>query len=629
MRDWFVGQLHHLLRRKRYMWGIDIVSAVIAQTVLLVVILHGRDEGPVVRLLAATAFCSAVLLLVFRAHRQIWTRVALADIVQLVKVAALVAVIVGVASWWEFGPQAPVRVALGSVSVLAAAWIGPRMLARLLWEARNNARGEHGAGTAAEPILLFGSGQRAIGFIKSNLASRRYDILGTFHADERLTGRELLGVPMLGDLSTLGEQLERWRGSEQFPRTLVVTEDGEGPNDLATALEFAAQHALRLSRLPDSSRLLAANGPAEELQQVSIEDILHRETVRLGSPLVPEAIRGKRVLVTGAGGSIGSELVRQVATYDPALIILVEFSEYNLYAIAHEMADSFPAVAHVTELCDVRQENDLRFVFTRHRPQIVLHAAALKHVPLLEDHPDQAVHTNIIGTANVAGLALDYGVEQMTLVSTDKAVNPANVMGCTKRFAEMICQAYDVEAGARGLLTRFSCVRFGNVLGSAGSVVPLFRAQIARGGPVTVTDEDITRYFMTIPEACELILTASASTLTAPGREARVFVLDMGEPVRIVDLASRMIQLHGLRPWVDIDIRITGLRPGEKLHEELAHADEHLVPAPFRGASLAEARTLPLNDLLAAVDRLGVTAGAQDRAAIVSALRTTVPEFIS
>ena len=249
-------------------------------------------------------------------------------------------------------------------------------------------------------------------------------------------------------------------------------------------------------------------------------------------------------------------------------------------------------------------------------------------MPLLEQHCDQAVLTNVLGTLNLARLALENAVAQFTLVSTDKAVNPTNAMGCTKRWAEMVCQSHDAEAARMGAVTRFACVRFGNVLGSAGSVVPLFREQIAKGGPITITDAAMTRYFMTIPEACELILAATAATLASSEREPRVFVLDMGEPVSIVSLAERMVQLHGKRPYKDIAINFTGLRPGEKLYEELAHPDENLVPAKFSRASLADVRTPAFDTVEQASQLLIKAALAGDQKATKSALRSLVPEYL-
>ena len=610
--------------RKRFSLMLDVASALFAQIVLLVVILHARDFGGVAQLLAVTAVSASASLYLFRAYRQIWSRVSLLDVTALTYASLTTSLIVAGAALWIFGPRAPLRVGVGSVVVLLAFWVGPRMLARLWWEGKSTPKRSD---AKLEPVLLFGSGRRAGQFIKSNAIDQRYHIVGFFHDDPRVRGRQVMGVPGLGTFDRLGEVLENLSEGGVHPKRLVVTEDNEGPDDLARALDHAARHGMILCRLPSAIRLVSAGANEDRLQQVSIEDILHRETVSLNDPRVPRAMRGAVIMVTGAGGSIGAELVRQIATSDPAKIILVEFCEYNLYSIEHELAARFPLVPRVTALCDIRRKADLDHVFAQHRPDIVLHAAALKHVPLLEDHPEQAVLTNVLGTLNLAQLSLDHRVRQFTLVSTDKAVNPTNVMGCTKRWAEMICQSCDGEAERLGLSTRFACVRFGNVLGSAGSVVPLFWQQIAQGGPVTVTDEEITRYFMTIPEACELIVTATAATIDHAEREPRVFVLDMGAPVKILDLAKRMIQLHGLRPYEDIPITVTGLRPGEKMHEELAHSEERLAPASFSGAHLADSRAPAFAVVAASAQRLVAIAERGDHRATRAAMTSLVPEY--
>ena len=609
--------------RKRFVLAVDIACALVAEALLLVVVLNGRDVWPVAILLAVTVVASTAAMFIFRTYRQLWSRVTLNDVVDLAKAALVVALATAIASYWDFGPHAPIRVGTGSFFVLMAGWAGPRILARLWWESQASST-QKSDKRELEPILLLGSDRRAGMFIKSNALDPRYDILGFFHADPRMKGRLVSGIPGLGSIEDLGEELRRLALLGLSPKRLVVTNDDARDGSLAIGLDHAARHGLILCRLPDAVRLVSGN---ESVQQVTIEDILHRDTVSLNRPEVPEVLRGSRILVTGAGGSIGSELVRQIAAYDPGAIILVENCEYNLYAIERELGESFPHVENHSALADVRDRDCMDRVFRDYRPDIVLHAAALKHVPLLEQHPDQAVLTNVMGTHNVAGLALDHGIAQFTLVSTDKAVNPTNAMGATKRWAEMICQSFDSEAERRGVRTRYACVRFGNVLGSAGSVVPLFRQQIAKGGPITVTDPAITRYFMTIPEACELILTATATTSSNEQREPRVFVLDMGEPVRIVSLAERMIQLHGMRPYEDIGIEFTGLRPGEKLYEELAHPDENLVPAGFARASLADARTPAFAVVSGAVERIAKIAARGDIAHVLAELGQLVPEY--
>lgn len=610
-----------LVRTPGILLLIDLLLAAIGDAMLLIVLNFSAFDNALA-VFVVTLLAAIPALLAVRAHLQVWQHVALSDLLGIVIAAGMVATTAAIYSLIAFNPRAAAAVFVGTAVMMTCAWSAPRLLFRLWCERR-----DYLARTATadgEPVLLYGSGRRAEQFIRTNAETKRYQILGFLHEDRRLLGRRIRGVPAQGPLDRLGEALGRLRLRGYAPQRLIVTEDGERPDELAAALEAAAVAGLRLARLP-SILGLVERGSGDVLRPVSIEDILHRDPVRLDSAAVDDALRGRTVLVTGAGGSIGSELVRQIAGFAPARIVLVEFGEYNLYAIDAEFERAFPRVPRVMALCDIRDRDALARIFAAERPQIVLHAAALKHVPMLESHPDQAVLTNIQGTRNVAELAQAHGVAIMTLISTDKAVNPTSVMGCTKRWAEMLCQALDAERGDN--TTRFVCVRFGNVLDSAGSVVPLFRKQIAEGGPITVTHAEVTRYFMTIPEACELILAATATTLADQPRDGAVYVLDMGEPVSIMALAERMIQLHGLRPHADIAIRVTGLRPGEKLYEELAHDAEALTPAPFPKASLARPRAPALATLLADSDAICAAARIGDDAAIRAALQAQVPEY--
>jgi O-antigen biosynthesis protein WbqV len=320
---------------------------------------------------------------------------------------------------------------------------------------------------------------------------------------------------------------------------------------------------IRLLRLPSIVELAQHDSlTLLPMREINIEELLARDPIELDRHAIATLIRGRRVLVTGAGGSIGSELCRQVAAFDCSHLTLLDYSEASLFRIDREMGDAFPQIPRSTILCDVRNAQRLTTIFKDETPDLVFHAAALKHVPLVERHPCEGVLTNLMGTRNVAEASKACGAGQMVLISTDKAVDPTNVMGATKRLAETLIQAQPATGGG----PRFSVVRFGNVLGSAGSVVPIFASQIERGGPVTVTHPDMERFFMTIPEAAQLVLHATATCAEGQGREARLFVLEMGEPVRIMDLARQMIALSGRR---DVEILTTGLRPGEKLTEAL------------------------------------------------------------
>jgi O-antigen biosynthesis protein WbqV len=350
---------------------------------------------------------------------------------------------------------------------------------------------------------------------------------------------------------------------------------------------------------------------------------LGRPQKRLDREAMQKLIANKRVLVTGAGGTIGSELSRQIAALGPAWLTLVDNNEFALYAIDLELGESEMPVPRTAALGDVRDRVQMDRLVGQVQPDVIFHAAALKHVPMVESNPAEGVRTNAGGTRNVADAARAHGVPVMVLISTDKAVNPSSVMGATKRIAELYCQALQISAGT----ARFVTVRFGNVLGSTGSVVPLFQRQLARGGPLTVTDPRVARYFMTTREAVELVLQAAALPNDAASVPGQIFVLDMGEPVLIADLARQVIRLAGLRPDIDIDIVFTGLRPGEKLNERLFHEAEPPVPTPADGILLAAPRSLSLSVLAPLLDRLLQAAESNDEVSLLAAISAIVPEF--
>lgn len=382
-----------------------------------------------------------------------------------------------------------------------------------------------------------------------------------------------------------------------------------------------------MSRLPDPRRLERAGAAKSEIRPIEVEDLLGRPQRVLDRSGLERMVAGRRVLVTGAGGTIGGELVRQLAALGPSYLALLDNAEYQLYLIDHEMAERWPDLPRVAILGDVRDRVRIDQVLARERPDLVFHAAAFKHVPLVEANPNEGVLTNVAGTRVVADAAAAAGVAAMVLISTDKAVNPASLMGVSKRVAESYCQALDVAALARGG-TRFVTVRFGNVLGSTGSVVPLFQRQIAAGGPLTVTDPEMTRYFMTVREAVELVLQACDLALSGPKDESgAIHVLEMGQPVKILDLARQMIRLAGLRPGDDIKITFTGLRPGEKLYEELFHDQENLVATGRPGILLARPRTADLAILARALDEIEEAARNRRTDDTLAALLRLVPEY--
>jgi O-antigen biosynthesis protein WbqV len=392
-------------------------------------------------------------------------------------------------------------------------------------------------------------------------------------------------------------------------------------------LELAESVGATLARLPSLTDFRTSLGDDIEIKPVAVEDLLGRPQTVLDRASMKALVHGKRVLVTGAGGTIGSELVRQIAAFAPARLAMVDASEFHLYEIDLELHERFPELDRRAVLADVRDAGRIRRILAEETPELVFHAAALKHVPVVEAHTEEGVLTNAVGTRVVADACRANDVAAMVLISTDKAVNPSSLMGATKRIAESYCQALDIIESARPGGTRFVTVRFGNVLGSTGSVVPLFQRQLAAGGPLTVTHPDMTRYFMTVREAVELVLEASVLGLGSGRRDGEIYVLDMGEPVHIIDLARQMILLAGLEPELDIKIEITGLRPGEKLFEEVLHDAEAVEPTAYPGILLAAPRTADHALLARALDELEAASRAGDRAEAIAIVRRLVPEY--
>ena len=378
--------------------------------------------------------------------------------------------------------------------------------------------------------------------------------------------------------------------------------------------------------LPSIDKLQTGKSQFHFLPEVRIEDLLGRDEIRINMKEIADSLKGKVVLVTGAAGSIGSELCRQLCTFGLKKLILFDSAETPMHNIRLELEEKFPDVRFEPVMGDIRMINRVESVFSRFHPQILFHAAAYKHVPLMEENPCEAVHTNVYGTRNVANMAVKYGVEKFVMISTDKAVNPTNVMGASKRLAEIYVQSLSlaINEGKIPGKTQFITTRFGNVLGSNGSVIPRFREQLSKGGPLTVTHPDIIRYFMTIPEACRLVLEAAFM-----GKGGEIFVFDMGTPVKIADLARRMIELSGLIPDKDIEIKYTGLRPGEKLYEELLATKENTLPTENQKIYRAKVREYDYKEVDYAIDQLTELAIRVEKMEMVKMMKQIVPEFKS
>ena len=465
---------------------------------------------------------------------------------------------------------------------------------------------------ASEPVLVLGAGEAAVDLLRELARSRRWHVVGLLDDDPDLRGRLLNGVPVLGPLSGIVDHARR-HGVRQ-----VIMAMPEAAHALRRhAAQSATEAGLALLTVPAFGDLLSGRVSISQVRKVELEDLLGRDQVQLDDEGLHRLIAGKVVLVTGAGGSIGSELCRQIAGFKPRLLVFFELSEFALYGIEQEFSLRFPELAVACVIGDVRDEARLAQVFGGYRPDLVFHAAAYKHVPLMEEENAwQAVRNNVLGTWRVARAALAHGVEKFVLISTDKAVNPTNVMGASKRLAERVCQAISATSDRTGVVM----VRFGNVLGSSGSVIPKFREQIVQGGPVTVTHPEIVRYFMLIPEAAQLVLQAGSM-----GGGGEILVLDMGEPVRIVDLARDMIRLSGFTEE-EIRIEFTGLRPGEKLYEELLADSETTLPTRHPKLRVARADGVPDGAWL---DELAAWLACPDRdpGDVRRALRAWVPEY--
>jgi FlaA1/EpsC-like NDP-sugar epimerase len=484
------------------------------------------------------------------------------------------------------------------------------------------------------PVLLIGASDGAELFISEMRRDRNsnYEAVGIVGLNTTRVGRSIHRVPVLGALGDLPMIVERLTAQDRRPQRLILTAPNIEGAVVRQVVEQASALGLSLARMPRVTEL--QSGVTDELQirPVAIEDLLGRPQRVLDRAAMGALIRDRRVLVTGAGGTIGSELVRQIAAAGPADLTLLDSSEYQLYLPDLDLAERHADLPRRACLGDVRDRNRLDEIMAETRPELVFHAAAYKHVPMIEANAVEGVLTNVVGTRNLAEACQAAGVRAMVMISTDKAVHPTNVMGATKRLAECICQALDIQTRREGGPgTRFVTVRFGNVLGSTGSVVPLFRRQLEAGGPLTVTHKDVQRFFMTVREAVELVLQASAmgTSPEAPQtiEQGGIFVLEMGEPVKIADLARQMIRLAGLVPEQDIKIEYVGLRPGEKLYEELFHEAEKLVPTAGDGILLARPRTADYAVLARARDELEEAARARNADHVLGILSRLVPEF--
>ena len=474
------------------------------------------------------------------------------------------------------------------------------------------------------PVLLVGFGKVGERFLRSTQidTDNKYRVVGILSDSTERTGQLIHGIEVIGHINQAQLIIESFSASGNKLDKMIIGLDRVEPKQIKTLLEISQKTGCSLAKLPPPMDIQIFGDEKFLPHPIDLGDLLGRKQLSLDREAMTKLIKGKRVLITGAGGSIGSELTRQIVKASPMHLSLLDNGEFNLYKIDNEIREKYSSSSINTLIADVRDRDRIESIFNNEKPEIVFHAAALKHVPLVETNPIEGIHTNSLGTKIIADICLLFKVQKMVLISTDKAVNPVNVMGAAKRAAEKYCQAVDISQD----VTRFITVRFGNVLGSAGSVIPLFQEQLSKGGPLTVTHPDVERFFMTVSEAVELVLQAAA---LGPYEETKgsVYVLDMGTPIKIIDLARQLITLAGKTPDQEIKIKTTGLRAGEKITEELFYGEEPPVMTKMEGVFVAKTNSLGFEDIRESMNSLLDCCKKQNKKDALKVLTKIVPEL--
>lgn len=487
--------------------------------------------------------------------------------------------------------------------------ISMRVSVKLLYLEQNKSRG------ATKNIVIYGAGEMGMTTKKilENDSTALYNIIGFIDDNPLLQNKFLERTPIKSS-----KHLETWRNKKEIDAVIIAIKNPKKETKTKIIDQCLALD-IDLLTVPPIEQWMNGGFTAKQIKKIKIEDLLGRKEIQLNETNITNFIKNKVILVTGGAGSIGSEIVRQVLKYAPSKVVVLDQAESPLYDLGNELKNKYVDSLFELVIADVSSEQRMRRVFEFFKPEVVFHAAAYKHVPLMEENPAEAIKVNVLGSKILAKLSNEFNVSSFVMISTDKAVNPTNVMGASKRIAEMYIQALSKQSN-----TKFTTTRFGNVLGSNGSVIPLFKKQIENGGPITVTDERITRFFMTIPEACQLVLEAGTM-----GEGGEVYVFDMGESIKIVDLAEKMIKLSGLELGKDIEIKITGLRPGEKLYEELLNNEENTIPTHHEKILIGKVKEYEYHTLNELIMELISLYNQQNNDAIVSKMKEIVPEYIS
>jgi O-antigen biosynthesis protein WbqV len=631
-----------MMRLYRLTWRNWLIAAhdALATIVAVLVTFYLRFEGSnllgrlplLLWILPYFVVLSFVVCYVFQLTTTKWRFISLPDLLNIVKAATVLAVALLVLDYVFLAPNVYGTFFLGKITIILYWFVEIFFLsgARLAYRYFRYTRTRNKAKVLdAAPALLIGRTADAEVLLRAieNGAVKHLWPVGVLSPSLADRGQSIRGVPVLGGVDDLGDVVADFgRRTKPIDRVVMLPSAFEPEMQPESILIRSRKLGLVVSRLPS----LEESRDTPQLTPVAVEDLLLRPSVKIDYQRLEQLVKGKSVVVTGGGGSIGSEICERVITFGASRLLIIENSEPALYTVREQLAARTSAAVIEGRIADIRDRDRIMRLVTEFRPNIVFHAAALKHVPILERDWSEGVKTNIFGSVNVADAAQASGADAMVMISTDKAIEPVSMLGLTKRFAEMYCQALDRSLSRKGNgkpPMRLISVRFGNVLASNGSVVPKFKAQIEAGGPVTVTHPDMVRYFMTIREACDLVVTAATHALQPQRQDVSVYVLNMGQPVKIVDLAERMIRLSGLQPGYDIEIAFTGVRPGERLHEILFAHEEPTVDIGMAGIVAARPNEPPLGTLRSWLQALEGAVASEDRSVIEGVLKNAVPEF--